>query len=213
MTAADRPLTLYTHPMSRGRVARWVLEETGLPYEAVILDFEGGMKTPEYLTINPMGKVPALRHGDLVVTENAAIGLYLADLVPERGLAPPAGSPERGSYYRWVMFAAGPLEAVLTAQSTGKLADARMAGYGSEGQALDVLEAALEGREHLAGSGFSFADLYVAAALGFYLSVKLIAPRPAFTAFVQRHAARPAAVRAAAIDDALVARQRSAAAS
>ena len=89
-------LTFYTHPMSRGRVARWMLEETGLPYETVLLDYASTMKAPEYRAINPMGKVPAIKHGDTVVTENAAIVLYLADLVPDRQLAPGVGSAERG---------------------------------------------------------------------------------------------------------------------
>ena len=92
------PLTFYTHPMSRGRVARWMLEETGLPYDTVLLEYGTTMKAPEYLAINPMGKVPALKHGDTVVTEQAAICMYLADLVPEKKLAPPVDSPARGSY-------------------------------------------------------------------------------------------------------------------
>src|SRR5690349_22968597 len=107
------------------------------------------MKSPEYLAINPMGKVPAIRHGDLVVTENAAICAYLADLVPERQLAPRVGSRERGSYYRWLFFLAGPTEAVVTARYAGAFAPARAAGYGTEDDVLRVLEQALEGREHL----------------------------------------------------------------
>lgn len=126
-------LTFYTHPMSRGRIARWMLEETGLPYEEVLLDYASTMKAPEYLAINPMGKVPALRHGDTVVTESVAIGLYLADLVPEKRLAPPPGSAERGPYYRWLLFLAGPLEALLTAKHAGALASPTSAGYGAEG--------------------------------------------------------------------------------
>ena len=104
-------ITLYTHPVSRGRVARWMLEETGLPYDEVILEYDASMKAPDYLAINPMGKVPALKHGDTVVTENAAICAYLAELVPEKRLAPPPGDPARGPYYRWLFFTAGPLEA------------------------------------------------------------------------------------------------------
>jgi glutathione S-transferase len=197
-------LTFYAHPMSRSRIARWMLEETGLPYETVLLDYGTSMKAPEYLAVNPMGKVPALRHGDTVVTGNVAICMYLADLVPERQLAPPVGSPERGAYYRWLLFIAGPLEALLTARIAGQLAPARMAGYGEDGQALDVLEAALEGREHLAGPHFTAADLVAASVLGYYVQVGAIAARPAFSAFVQRHADRPAALRATQIDDELV---------
>ncbi len=196
-------LVFYTHPLSRSRLARWMLEETGLPYEDRILEFGTTMKSPEYLAINPMGKVPAIRHGDLVVTENAAICAYLADLVPERQLAPRVGSRERGSYYRWLFFLAGPTEAVVTARYAGAFAPARAAGYGTEDDVLRVLEQALEGREHLAGDHFTAADLYMASLLGFYLQTGAIQARPAFSAFVQRHAQRPAAVAARERDDAL----------
>ena len=198
-------IVLYTHPLSRGRVARWMLEETGLPYQAVILDYGTSMKAPNYLAINPMGKVPAVRHGDKVITENAAICAYLADLVPERQLAPPPGSPARADYYRWLFFLAGPVESLLTAKQSGVLAPARSAGYGSEADLLGTLEQAVDGREHLAGGCFSAADLYVASALGYYLRFGMLEPRPAFVAFAQRHGARPAALRAGAIDDALIA--------
>ena len=201
----DSKLTFYANPMSRSRITRWMLEETGLAYDTEVLDYGTTMKAPEYLAINPMGKVPALRHGDTVVTENVAICLYLADLVPESRLAPPVGSPERGTYYRWLLFMAGPLEALLTARVAGSMAPPRMAGYGEDGQALDVMEAALEGREHLAGSAFTAADLYAASVLGYYVEVGAVGPRPAFSAFVQRHCNRPAALRATQIDDALVA--------
>ena len=100
-------LVLYTNPMSRGRIARWMLEEVGQPYKAEILEY-ASMKSPDYLAINPMGKVPAVRHGDTVVTEAAAICAYLADAFPEADLAPPPGSRLRGPYYRWLFFGAGP---------------------------------------------------------------------------------------------------------
>ena len=196
-------LVLYTNPMSRGRVARWMLEETGLPYDTVLLDFDTTMKAPDYLAINPMGKVPALRHGDTVVTENAAICAYLADLVPDRALAPPPGSKERGSYYRWLFLAAGPAESALTAKMTGVFAPAGTAGYGNEGDTLDVLEQALQRGPYLAGDRFTAGDLYVAAFLAFFMRTSAVAPRPAFAEFAQRQYARPAAVRAAQIDDAL----------
>ena len=196
-------ITLYTHPVSRGRVARWMLEETGLPYDEVILEYDASMKAPDYLAINPMGKVPALKHGDTVVTENAAICAYLAELVPEKRLAPPPGDPARGPYYRWLFFTAGPLEAMLMAKQAGAFTPARTAGYGNEGDTLDTLEQALVGRAHLAGDGFTAADLYVAACFGFFMRMGTVARRPAFVDFVQRHAARPAAIAAAARDDAL----------
>ncbi len=166
-----------------------MLEETGLPYQAVILDYGTTMKAPDYVAINPMGKVPALRHGDTVVTENAAICAYLADL------APLPGSPARADYYRWLFFLAGPVEALLTTKESGVLAPARSAGYGHEADLLQTLEQAVAGREHLAGDRFSAADLYMAAVVGFYTRTGMLEPRPAFTAFVQRHAARPAALR------------------
>ncbi|UKE67715.1 glutathione S-transferase family protein [Xanthomonas translucens pv. phlei] len=191
--------------MSRGRVARWMLEETGLPYSAQILDYGTTMKAPAYLAINPMGKVPALRHGAAVVTENAAICAYLADLVPERQLAPPPGSPARADYYRWLFFITGPVEGLLTAKEGGALAPARSAGYGREADLLQTLEQAVAGGDYLAGDRFSAADLYTAALLGFYMRIGMLEPRPAFVAFAQRHAARPAALRANAIDAALIA--------
>ena len=201
-------LTFYTHPMSRGRVTRWMLEETGLPYDTVVLDYGTSMKAPEYLVINPMGKVPALKHGDTVITEQAAICMYLADLVPEKKLAPPVGSPARGSYYRWISFMA-PLEQLMVSKASGAaLPDARMAGFGTEKDLLDTLEAALKDREYLAGDTFTAADLLVAAYVGWYLQFKLLEPRPAFVAFAARHQQRPAALRAYAIDDALLAKQQ-----
>ena len=175
-----KTLTFYTNPLSRARITRWMLEETGLPYEEVVLDFGTTMKSPEYLAVNPMGKVPAIRHGDLVVTENAAICAYLADLVPEKGLAPPPGAPERGSYYRWLFFLAGPVESLLTAKEAGALADPRAAGYGSE---ADVLRGAphveLDGRrQHLVGDRFTTADLLMAAFLGYYMMVGMLEKKP-----------------------------------
>ena len=197
-------LTFYTHPMSRGRVTRWMLEETGLPYDTVVLDYGTSMKAPEYLAINPMGKVPALKHGDTVITEQAAICMYLADLVPEKKLAPPVGSPARGSYYRWISFMA-PLEQLMVSKASGAaLPDARMAGFGTEKDLLDTLEAALKDREYLAGDTFTAADLLVAAYVGWYLQFKLLEPRPAFIAFVETQKSRPASLRANAIDDELL---------
>lgn len=195
-------LTFYTNPQSRARVARWMLEETSLPYQTVVLEYGTTMKAPAYRAINPMGKVPALRHGDTVVTENAAICLYLADLVPEKRLAPPVGSPERGPYYRWISFLAPLEQLMVTKASGGKLPDPAMAGFGTEEDLLNTLEGALHKREHLAGDTFTAADLMVAAYLGWYLQFKLLAPRPAFERFVELHTRRPALQRATALDQA-----------
>ena len=201
-------LTLYTNPQSRGQIARWMLEETGLPYEEVLLDYGTTMKSPEYLAINPMGKVPAVRHGDTVITESVAVGLYLADLVPEKGLAPPLGSSERGPYYRWMLFLAGPLEAMLTAKSVGALASPTSAGYGSEDDVIRTLEQAVSGKTFLAGDHFTAADLFMTAYLGFYMQFGMLERLPAFEAFCAHHATRPAALAARARDEALIAARK-----
>src|SRR5919107_4494852 len=151
-------LTFYTNPMSRGRIVRWMLEEVGQPYETVLLDYGTTMKAPEYLAINPMGKVPAIKHGDTVVTEGAAICTYLADAFPDRGLAPPPGDPRRGTYYRWLFFAAGPVEAAVTGKSLGfEVPSDRqgMVGYGSLEDVLGALEYAVSQSEYIAGDQFT----------------------------------------------------------
>ena len=201
-------LTLYTHPMSRGQIARWMLEETGLPYEEVLLEYGTTMKSAEYLAINPMGKVPALRHRDTIVTEGVAIGMYLAELVPEKKLVPPAGSPERGPYYRWMLFLAGPLEAMLTAKSVGALAAPATAGYGAESDVLQVLEQAVSGKTYLAGDHFTAADLYMTAYLSFYMQFGMLERLPAFEAYCAHHTTRPAALAARARDEALIAARK-----
>ena len=106
-------LVFYTNPMSRGRIIRWMLEEVGQPYRTEIIEYGPQMKSPPYTDINPMGKVPAIRHGDAVVTECAAICAYLADAFPQAGLAPAPGSRDRAPYYRWLFFSAGPAEAAI----------------------------------------------------------------------------------------------------
>src|SRR5262245_35424800 len=139
-------LVFYTNPMSRGRIVRWMLEEVGEPYRTQLLDFATTMKAPDYLAINPMGKVPALVHGNSVVTEAAAICAYLADAFPQAGLAPPQADRLRGSYYRWLFFAAGPLKAAATNKALGfEVPPERepMAGYGNFAKVLNVLEQAL----------------------------------------------------------------------
>ncbi len=198
-------LTLYTNPMSRGRIARWMLEEVGQPYEVVNLDYAASMKAPDYLAINPMGKVPALKHGDTIVTEAAAVCAYLADAFPDAQLAPPPGDPARGDYYRWLFYAAGPVEAAVTDRSLGVevAADKKMmVGYGDFAAVMDTLEQAVGGGKWLAGDRFSAADLYLGAHLMWGLQFGSIEKRPAFEAFVAKLADRPAHVRASALDDA-----------
>jgi glutathione S-transferase len=200
-------LVLYTNPMSRGRTARWMLEEVGQPYRAEMLEYGTTMKAPAYLAINPMGKVPALRHGATVITESAAICAYLADAFPAASLAPPATSALRGPYYRWLFFTAGPLEHAWTNHAFGLAIPPdreRSAGYGNFPTVLNVLEAAISAAPFLVGDGFTAADLFVASQLGFGLQFGIIEKRPAFVGYVARMTARPAAIRAKSIDDSLI---------
>jgi glutathione S-transferase len=201
-------LTFYTNPMSRGRIVRWMLEEVGEPYETELLDYGTSMKAPEYLAVNPMGKVPAIRHGSTVVTEAAAICAYLADIFPDRGLAPPSGNPRRGPYYRWLFFAAGPLEAAVTGKALGLLAPpdkSGMAGYGTFDQVMDTLEKAVSAGPYLCGEQqFSAADVYVGSQIGWGMMFGTIDKRPAFADYVGRLQSRPAAIRARELDDALM---------
>ena len=200
-------LVFYTHPMSRGRIVRWMLEEAGQPYRTVLVDY-AAMKSPDYLAVNPMGKVPSITHRGVVVTECAAICAYLADALPDARLAPSAGDPLRGLYYRWMFFAAGPVEAAVTAKSLGQLPPADKAatvGYGSFDQVVDGLEHALDRSPWILGEQFSAADVYVGSQIAWGLMFKTLPARPVFQAYAERIAARPAAVRAREIDDALVA--------
>jgi glutathione S-transferase len=204
-------LVLYTNPQSRGRIARWVLEEVGQPYRTEILAYATTMKAPAYLAINPMGKVPALRHGATVVTETAAICAYLADAFPQAGLAPPPGSRLRGPYYRWLFFAAGPVEAAISNKALGFVVPPereRTIGYGRIEHVIGALERALSASEFLVGDNFTAADLYVGSALGFGMMFGTIEKRPAFEGYWQRLSARPAYKRAKELDDAIVARQQ-----
>ena len=203
-------LVFYTNPQSRGRIARWMLEEVGQPYKVEVLDYTSTMKGPAYLAINPMGKVPALRHGDAIVTESAAICAYLADAFPQAGLAPPPTSKERAPYYRWLFFSAGPFEAATSNKALGFVVPPereRMIGYGTYARALDTLEAAVSKSEYLAGGKFSAADVYVGSHINFGLQFGTIEKRPAFETYLARLAARPAFVRANKIDDELAASQ------
>jgi len=203
-------ITFYTNPMSRGRIARWMLEEVGEPYEAVVLDYGTSMKSPDYLAINPMGKVPAIRHGETVVTEAAAICAYLADMFPDKSLAPAPGDPRRGPYYRWMFFAAGPVENAVTAKALGLLAPAdksAMAGYGTYEDTIAALEHAVSQSDYICGDQFTAADVYVGSQIGWGLMFGTIEKRPAFVDYVGRIQSRPAAKRANELDDALMPKQ------
>lgn len=199
-------LTFYTNPMSRGRIARWMLEETGADYETVALDYASSMKADDYLAINPMGKVPAIVHDGHVVTECAAICAYLADAFPDAGLAPPVD--QRAAYYRWLFFAAGPVEQAVTMKSLGVEAPAErsgMIGFGSFDKMVDVLEAAVSVTPYVAGEAFSAADVYVGSQIAWGVQFGSLPKRAGFTAYLGRILARPAYARANAKDDALIA--------
>jgi glutathione S-transferase len=205
-------LTFYTNPMSRGRIARWMLEETGAPYETVVLDYASTMKGDEYRQINPMAKVPAIVHDGKVVTEGAAICAYLADAFPEAGLAPPTA--ERADYYRWLFFAAGPAEQAITNKSFGVAPDERqqrMAGYGTFDLMVDVLERAVSQHDYIAGDRFTAADVYAGSQVAWGKQFGSLPQRDAFDTYLARILARPAYKRAAAIDDALIAAAQAAA--
>ena len=202
---SNNKLVLYTNPMSRGRIARWMLEEIGQPYETVLLDYGTTMKAPEYLAINPMGKVPAIKYGDAVVTENAAICAYLADAFPAADLAPALNA--RADYYRWLFFAAGPVEQAITNKSLGfeiPEGKARMAGYGNFNAAMDVLEIAVRGKTYVVGDKFSAVDVVLGSQIGFGLMFGSIEKRPEFERYWAGIAARPAWIRAEAMDNALM---------
>ncbi len=198
-------LTFYTNPMSRGQIARWMLEEVGEPYDQVLLDYGTTMKAPEYLAINPMGKVPAIKHGDVVVTEGAAICAYLADAFPDAGLAPDIA--HRGDYYRWLFYAAGPIEAAVTNKALGFVLPEgreRMAGYGSFDAVMDAIEHAVTGKRYVAGDRFSAADVYFGSQIGWGLAFGSIEKRPAFETYWAGISDRPAYLRAKEIDAALM---------
>jgi len=197
-------LTFYTNPMSRGRIVRWMLEELGQPYETIVLGYGPEMKAPAYLAVNPMGKVPAVVHGGRVVTECAAICCYLADAFPQAGLM----AEDRAAFYRWMFFAAGPLEqAVVNASfgwTPGTAHEAGRTGYGSLETAVAAISGHLERNAFVAGEAFSAADVYVGSQIGWGLQFGTLPRTDAFAAYWDRIRERPAALRASALDDALM---------
>lgn len=182
-----------------------MLEEIGVPYETTILDFQTSLKSSEYLKINPMGKVPAIQHGNVVVTETPAICAYLADAFPTADLAPLP--EERGSYYRWLLFAAGPLEQSCVTRALGfavRPDQEGTLGFGNHELMLNALSVMLKAQPYAAGERFTAVDVYLGAQLQWNMSKDVIAERDEFVAYTQRTHERPAAMRAAAIDDALI---------
>lgn len=192
--------------MSRGQIARWMLEEVGAPYQTVVLDYAASMKAPDYLAINPMGKVPAVVHGGRTITECAAICAYLADAFPAAALAP--ALDQRHAYYRWLFFAAGPVEAAVTNKAMGfALPEGRerTAGYGTFEDTIDALETAISGDAWICGDQFTAADVYVGSQIDWGLSFNSIPSRPSFEAYAARLRDRPAYKRQKEIDGALIA--------
>ena len=204
-------IKFYTNPQSRGQTVRWMLEEIGQPYDTEILGYGTSMKAEPYLSVNPMGKVPAIVHNGKTVTEVAAICLYLADAFPAAGLAP--DPHDRADYYRWVFFVSGPIEAAFTNRSMGWDAPPErqaMVGYGTYETAIATLEKAIAAKPYIAGDRFTAADLVVGANINFMLMFKLLEPTPAFTDYAARMTDRDAYRRAQKIDAELIAEQAAA---
>lgn len=202
-------LTFYTHPMSRGRIARWMLEEVGEPYETRVVEYGPAMKGPEYRALNPMGKVPTLVHDGRVVTEVNAILAYLAEAFPAAGLAP----SDRAGFFRWMFFVAGPLEYAIVNRSLGwEVAPDKKGrvGYGSFEDVVETLRGHLEGRDYAVGDRFSVVDVALGSQIGFGLRFGTLPKEPAFESYWQRLFERPAGARAREIDDRLLAERQAA---
>jgi len=188
-------ITFYTHPMSRGLTVHWLLEELGAPYEMKVLDLaKREQKAPAYLAINPMGKVPAIVHRGVVVTESAAICVYLADAFPKAGLAPALDDPRRGTYLRWLFFGAGCVEPAVVDKMFARppVERAGAVGYGTYEDTLAALATALVPGPFILGERFSAADIYVGSQIFWGLRAKGIESRPVFEQYAGRCTARPA---------------------
>jgi glutathione S-transferase len=198
-------LIFYTNPQSRGRIVRWMLEEVGEPYETEIIRYED-LKGDAYLAVNPMGKVPAIKHRGHVVTECAAICAYLADVFPDACLGP--RDDEKADYYRWLFYAAGPAEAAITNRAQGWEVPPdkeRMFGYGNSDRVVAVLDELLTLRDYVCGDRFTAADVYVGSQIMFPLQFGMLPERESFTRYRDRLQARDAYKRATEIDEKLIA--------
>lgn len=174
-----------------------MLEEVGVDYELRFVDMMAGAhKTPEILALNPMGKLPILTDGELVVTESAAIGLYLADRYAPGRLAPALDDPARGTYLRWSLFSPAVIEPGAMAKAAGWDYKPGQAGWGTHEAMLDAMAAALEGRHYILGSEFSMADVIFGGTVRFMLQFDMIEARPVFTEYAARISDRPASVKA-----------------
>ena len=188
-------IVLYYNPMSRARIVHFMLEEVGQPYRMELVRFDKGEhKTPAFLAVNPMGKLPALVHRGTAVTEAAAICAYLADAFPAAGLAPALDSPERGTYYRWMFFGAGCVEPALMDRMLSRpAADKPSAlGYGCYEDTMNALEKALTPGPFILGDRFSAADVYIGSQIGFGTMTKSLEPRPSFQRYLGQLSQRPA---------------------
>jgi glutathione S-transferase len=193
--ADENEIVLYTNPMSRGRIAHWMLEEVGAPYRMVILDFEKREhKTPDFLELNPMGKVPTIVHRGIVISESAAICTYLADEFPKAKLAPELRDPQRGTYLRWMFFSAGCLEPALVDRVHARTAFDRPGalGYGSYSDTLNALERAIAPGPYILGDRFTAVDLHIGSEIVGGLMTKSLEPRQAFREYAERLTERPA---------------------
>jgi len=195
-------MKLYWAPRTRSLRALWVLEEAGVPYERVKLDLMAGdQKSADYRAINPMAKVPALTDGPVAVAESGAICAYVAEVVPQAGLAPPLGDPARGRYLQWLFFSPGCVEPAFLPKSANIPVRPEMASFGDFDRVFDVLEAAVTKGPWLLGEHFSAADVMIGLDLHFGIDIfKLVPSRPALRAYVDRCLARPALQRAKAIE-------------
>lgn len=196
-------LTLYHAAPSRSSIVRWMLEELGEPYELHVLHLaKGEQHEPAYLAVNPMGKVPALKHGETVVTEAAAICTYLADEFPEARLNVPIGDPRRGTYLKWLFFAPSCVEPAITDRAFPRKEEARRAtlGYGDFDTVMDVVAGGVEPGPYLMGEQFTAADVVLGSTLRWGMMFGLLPKRPEFVAYVGRLEQRPALQRATALD-------------
>lgn len=203
-------LTFYTNPMSRGGIVHWMLEELAVPYELKVLEYGPAMKSADYLAINPMGKVPAIVHNGRVVTEAAAICAWLADAFPQAGLSP--AHDDRADYYRWLFFAAGPLEAAVGMRACQVVPDDKqqmMLGFGSLETTLDALAGAVRGRRYIAGNAFSAADVYIGSQIGWGMQFGTIEARPEFVDYWDGLRERPAHLKSMRFMEEAMAKSRS----
>jgi glutathione S-transferase len=190
-------IVLYHHPFSRASGVIWMLEEVGVPYELRTVDImAGAQKNPDVVALNPMGKLPTLTDGDAIVTESAAIGLYLADRYAYGRLAPHVDAPERGTYLRWSLYAPSVIEPGAMAKLSGWQAKPSQVGWGSYEEMITTMESALKGRDFILGKTFSMADVIFGGTIRFMLSFKMLDSTPTFSGYVERLNARPALQRA-----------------